>query len=851
MKYTKNNVMKKRNQLSSEQIRKHSKISLFLFKYLLIAAIALIAAFLGLSVGYVRGILKTTPQITKESVHSKGHTTTIYDKEGKKLSTLSSSDSSKIYTPLSEIPKNLQNAFIAIEDERFYSHNGIDFYGAIRTAFLNIKSKSKIQGGGTITQQLVKNNVLGIQSEKTWMERIERKIKEQSLSLELENIASKEFILEEYLNTINLGEGTLGVQAASQKYFNKNSSDLTLSECAVLASIADNPSRYHPIDHPENNASKRQIVLQKMLKQHYITKTEYREAMQDDVYARIRKNASKPSNETNSNSSFQDAMILQVVEDLKDQLGYDETKAYNAVYNGGLKIYSTQDSTIQMIADEAANDASYYPSDAKVALTYTLTVRDTNGDDVTYSENNVLEYMKKHNLGDSLIFSSTKEAENAAGHFRQSVEDSGSVIVGEYISTPIQPQVSITIIDQTTGAVEALVGGRGNVRTTSLTEDRAVFAQKQPGSNFKILSTFLPALDRGKVTLASVYDDAPYHYLDSNYPIKNYYDGYKGYTTIREAITDSVNVVAAKTMTDVTPQRAYQYLLDLGFDTLVDDEMLEDGTTNTDIHQSLSLGGLTNGVTNLELTNAYASIANGGTYHKAKLYTKVVDQNGNILLSNDSSGERVMKESTSFLLTNAMEDVLEKGTGTAAKLSSDMPAAGKSGTTSDHTNYWFTGYTPYHTTSIWMGYDLDYRFESNDLHKEMWADIMDKIIEEKGENTKAFEKPDNIVEAKICKKSGKLAIPGICDHDPRGSMITTEYFAKGTVPTQTCDTHVSVELCKDSQEPVTSNCPKEDRIKKIYIVRTKNSQGETADTPYLLPEKYKNSTCHIHKEEKD
>ena len=683
------------------------------------------------------------------------------------------------------------------------------------------------------------------------MERIERKIKEQSLSLELENIASKEFILEEYLNTINLGEGTLGVQAASQKYFNKNSSDLTLSECAVLASIADNPSKYHPIEHPENNASRRQIVLRKMLKQHYITKTEYREAMQDDVYTRIRNNASKPSNETSSNSSFQDAMILQVVEDLKDQLGYDETKAYNAVYNGGLKIYSTQDSTIQKIADEAANDASYYPSDSKVALTYTLTVRDTNGDDVTYSENNVLEYMKEHNLGNSLIFSSAKEAEEAAKRIRQSIEDSGSIVVGAYISTPIQPQVSITIIDQTSGAVEALIGGRGDVKTMSLTEDRAVSTQKQPGSNFKILSTFLPALDCGKVTLATVYDDAPYHYLDSNHPIKNYYDGYKGYTTVREAITDSVNVVAAKTMTDVTPQRSYQYLLNLEFDTLVDDETLKDGTTNTDIHQSLSLGGLTNGVTNLELANAYASIANGGTYHKAKLYTKVVDQNGNILLSNDSSGKRVIKESTSFLLTNAMEDVLEKGTGTAAKLSSNMPAAGKSGTSSDHTNYWFTGYTPYHTTSIWMGYDLDYTFESNDLHKKMWADIMDKIIEAKDENTKDFEKPNDIVEAKICKKSGKLAIPGICDHDPRGSMITTEYFAKGTVPTQTCDTHVSVELCKDSQEPVTSNCPEEDRTKKVYIVRTKNSQGETADTPYLLPEEYKNNTCHIHKEDKD
>src|SRR5699024_2463303 len=179
------------------------------------------AAFLGLSIGFVRGVLKTTPQITKESVHSKGHITTIYDNNGTKIKTLSNNDSHKIDTPLSEMPQNLQNAFIAIEDERFYSHNGIDLYGIVRATFLGIKNKSSFQGGTTLTQQLIKNNVLGIQSEKTLIERIERKIKEQSLSLELENIASKEFILEEYLNTINLGEGTLGVQAAAQKYFNK------------------------------------------------------------------------------------------------------------------------------------------------------------------------------------------------------------------------------------------------------------------------------------------------------------------------------------------------------------------------------------------------------------------------------------------------------------------------------------------------------------------------------------------------------------------------------------------------------------------------------------------------------
>lgn len=647
MKYTKNNVMKKRNNLSSRQIRRHSKISLFLFKYILIISIALIAAFLGLSIGFVRGVLKTTPQITKESVHSKGHITTIYDNNGTKIKTLSNNDSHKIDTPLSEMPQNLQNAFIAIEDERFYSHNGIDLYGIVRATFLGIKNKSSFQGGTTLTQQLIKNNVLGIQSEKTLIERIERKIKEQSLSLELENIASKEFILEEYLNTINLGEGTLGVQAAAQKYFNKKASDLTLSECAVLAAITENPSRYNPITHPENNASRRLIVLKKMLEQHYITQSDYRKAVRDDVYERISKNANNASSETQSHSYFEDALILQVVHDLKDQLGYDETKAYNAVYSGGLKIYSTQDTEIQKIADQAAGNDAYFPSGSRASLIYSLSTRDTSGNDVTYSESNVLNYMKENHLGDSLIFSNASEAKSMASKFKKSIEDSGAVIVGEYISTPIQPQVSITIINQSSGEVEALIGGRGDT-SSSLRSDRATALQRQPGSNFKILSTFLPALDSAGMTLATVYDDAPYNYLDTNRPIRNFYNGYRGYSTIREAISDSMNIIAAKTIADVTPQKSYEYLLDLGFDTLVDDKELDDGTTSTDIHQSLSLGGLTNGVTNLELTNAFASIANGGTYYEPKLYTKVVDQSGNVLLSSDTSGKKVMKKNDIF-----------------------------------------------------------------------------------------------------------------------------------------------------------------------------------------------------------
>lgn len=845
MKYTKQNIQKKRAELSSNKIRRNSSLSLFLIKYALIISIALIVAGFGLGVGFVRGVLKTTPKITKDSVHSKGYITTIYDNKGKTIKTLSDHDSNRIYTPLSDIPKDLQNAFIAIEDERFYNHNGIDLYGILRATFLGIKNKSLDQGGSTITQQLIKNNILGIQPEKTTIERIERKIKEQSLALELEKKTSKQYILEEYLNAINLGEGTLGVQTASQKYFNKDVSDLTLSECAVLASITKNPTRLNPITHPGRNASRRLAVLQNMLEQHYITKKEYKEAVSDNVYTRIRKNAAKASKQRKANTYFEDALILQVVKDLKSQLGYDETTAYNAVYSGGLKIYSTQDSEIQEIADQTANDSSNYPKDTKVALTYTLTVRNADGTDVTYSENNVLSYMKEQNLGNSLIFSKESGAKEVTLKFKESIKRTGATIIGEFFQTSIQPQVSITVINQSDGSVEALVGGRGT-KYSSLTLNRATSTTRQPGSTFKVLSAFLPALDRNGMTLATVYDDAPYNYLDTNRPIQNYYKNYRGYSTIRSAITDSMNVVAAKTIADVTPKTAFEYLTNLGFTTLVSNQSTYDGTTYSDINQSLALGGLTYGVTNMELTNAYAAIADGGIYHAPKLYTSVVDQNGNILLSNKTTNKRVMKESTAFLLTDAMKDVISKGTGKDAKLSSSMPSAGKSGTTSNNYDYWFTGYTPYHTASVWMGYDLNTNFKSENTHKKIWAKIMNQIIEKKQEKKTDFHRPSNIVKAKICKKSGKLAIPGVCDHDPRGSMVVTEYFEKGTVPTQTCDTHVAIELCKTSNLPVNENCPKNERIKKVYIVRKKNSRGKTADTPYLLPKKYQSSTCSSH-----
>ena len=276
MNYGKKKAAKRQKKITSKSTMQGKRIVVRLFKALLICIV--LAAVVGVAGGglFIKKIIDDTPHVSASDVKPKGFTTFVYADDGStEIERFVSSGSNRVYKSVDEIPKDLQHAFVAIEDERYYSHNGIDLYGIIRATFLGIRNQSLSQGGSTITQQLIKNNVLGIQPEKTTMERLERKIKEQSLALELEKIASKQYILEEYLNAINLGEGTLGVQTASQKYFNKDVSELTLSECAVLASITKNPTRLNPVTHPENNASRRSLVLQNMLEQHYITKKEY------------------------------------------------------------------------------------------------------------------------------------------------------------------------------------------------------------------------------------------------------------------------------------------------------------------------------------------------------------------------------------------------------------------------------------------------------------------------------------------------------------------------------------------------------------------------------------------------
>ena len=560
-----------------------------------------------------------------------------------------------------------------------------------------LKGGSFTEGASTITQQLLKNNVFtDWTSEDSFADSLKRKIQEQYLALELEKVMDKDSILINYMNSINLGQNTLGVQAASMRYFNKSVSDLNLSECAVIAAITQNPSRYNPITHPEENVKRRQKVLDEMLDQGYISQQEYDQAMTDDVYSRIQI-ADSENEDSAVNTYFVDALTDDVLEDLI-AAGYNETQAYTLLYSGGLKIYSTQDPKIQKICDDAFADESNFPANTKWYLNYELTIDKSNGERENHSTEMFRSYWRENRSASyNLIYTSQEEAYQDIELYKEAIMAAGDEVFGENISLTPQPQVSLVVQDQHTGYVVAMEGGRG-AKLASRTLNRATDTTRQPGSTFKVVSTYAPALDSAGLTLATIMNDAPFNYADGR-PVANWYgESYRGLSSLRTGIAQSMNIVAVKTLTQITPRLGYDYLTNFGFTTLEESKEIN-GKIYSDIQQALALGGITNGVTNEELNAAYACIANNGTYIKPKLYTRVVDHDGNIILDNTMPQSRqVIKETTAFLLTDAMVDVVTSGTGGSVNFGG-MAIAGKTGTTSDYNDVWFSGYTPYYTAT--------------------------------------------------------------------------------------------------------------------------------------------------------
>lgn len=783
MNYGKKSTAKKRTALISRSSMMGKRARVSFIRVLFVSLIALCIAVTCLGVGSFRGVIDTAPDVDDIDIMPLGYATFLYDDAGNQIRKLAAPDSNRLPVTLEQIPVDLQHAVVAIEDERFYEHNGIDVKGILRAGMKALTTGDFSEGASTITQQLLKNNVFtNWTNESTQLERFTRKIQEQYLAVQVEKKTDKDTILENYLNTINLGAGSYGVQAAARQYFDKDVWDLNLSECATLAGITQNPTKFNPIINPDSNRKRRKEVLQHMLDQNYITQDQYDEALADDIYSRIQAAQEKNSSTDNTvYTYFEDELTDQIINDLMNIKGYTKKQATNLLYSGGLKVYTTQDSKIQNILDEEYADPSNYPDTVQYELDYALTVTDPDGNQVNYSKEMLQLYFQNEDPDFDLLFDSPEDGQTYVDKYKASILANGSKVLAERVNFAPQPQSSMSVIDQHTGYVKALIGGRGE-KTASLTLNRATDTTRQPGSTFKIVSTYAPALNEKGMTLATTFEDEPYEYPDGS-PVNNATRSYNGTTTIRTAIQNSINVVAVKCLEKVTPDLGLKYLDNFGFTTLAHGTEADkdaNGNVWSDANLATALGGITRGVTNVELCASYAAIANGGNYIKPIYYTKILDHNGNVLIENTAAERSVIKESTAFLLTSAMEDVVKQGTGTACQLD-NMPVAGKTGTTEAYNDLWFVGYTPYYTCAVWSGYDNNEKLPdyARNFHKALWKKVMTRIHE--GLPSKEFEKPASVEKLSVCEETGLL---------PRaGCPVITEYFDVGTMPTEYCDQH--------------------------------------------------------------
>ncbi len=821
MNFGRRGIRNRQEYLASKSRKRLKKVMLGAGQLLLVAFIGLGVIGAALGLGVFRGVIDSAPSQTVIDVSPKGFSSFVYDAKNNQVAKLVSADSNRIPVSGDMITENLAHAFVAIEDERFYEHKGIDAPGILRAAVIGVTTGHFSEGASTITQQLIKNNVFTSWTNETSVERIKRKLQEQYLAIELEKTMSKDTILLNYLNTINLGHGTLGVEAASQRYFDKHCDELTVSECAVLASIPQNPTQFDPIIYPEQNKQRREVVLNYMLNQGYIDNEQLAKAEEDDVYTRIQEvNIKKQVEDNKINSYFVDALQTQILQDLQDDAGKTEEEAYALLYSGGLKIYSTLDPDIQAICDrECSEDSGNFPENVKYILSYKLSVINEDGTTSNYDSNSLANWLAEQDWDADLMYSSKDNAYSDIEDFRNSViKDPKKQKYTESVNLAPQPEISLTIEDQHNGHVLAMVGGRGD-KEANRTLNRATDTLRQPGSTFKVITTYAPALDTGDYTLASSVVDEPYSYK-SGVPVRNWYKGYRGLSTVRQGIVQSMNIVTVKVLSDIGPRLGYDYAEKFGISTLVDGVEIN-GSTFTDVNETLALGGITYGVKNIELNAAYATIANGGFYIEPKMYTEVYDHEGNLLLdsSKTAAGRRVLKERTAWLLTNAMEDVVEEGTGRSA----DFPTtkvAGKTGTTSDENDVWFCGYTPTYTATVWAGYDNNVDLttsEEQNLAKTIWREVMEDLPG--NQEWQEFEEPDGIVRRTVCKVSGQAPFSGVCP-------AVTEYFDEDTEfdSENYCDYHYEEYLEMKRREEEERKRKEEEAKKKAEAEAKKKAQ---------------------------
>jgi len=606
----------------------------------------------------------------------------------------------RIWIPYKEIPQNLIDAAVSIEDKRFIKHNGVDW---IRTAkgILSMFTGQDIQGGSTITQQLIKN--LTTENQVT----VKRKVKEIFRALEFEKNYSKEEILEWYLNCIFLGEGCNGVYTASYAYFGKHVSELSLAECASLIGITNNPSLYNPYRNEEANKKRQENILWAMYDQKKISKEEYDAAMAEKLQFVRGKDEVREQVVYNW---YVDTVIDEVILDLRNTYNLSEQAAAAMVYSGGLQIYTNMNPTVQAAVEEV--------------------------------------YTNRNNLN--------------------------------YTSSTGQPmQSAITVVDNQSGNVIAIAGGVGEKKGSRVL-NRASGSKRPPGSAIKPIAVYAPAMELGFITPLTVEQDSPY---ENSWPV-NSYGSYRGNMTMLEALRVSCNTIAVKVLANyVTPQVSFQFMRDRFHIELVESRTVGDKVFSDIALAPLALGGLTDGISTWDMAAAYSVFPREGIYYEPSTYSKVLDNEGNVLLERKATGQVALKPKTAYYINEMLANVVQSGTGTAANFKG-MDIAGKTGTTSSKKDLWFVGYTPYYTAAVWTGYDQQEAMRNIGANPSavLWRKVMQKAHTGLAYEKFAAPPSGDMVAVSYCKSSGKLATP----YCPSTGVFS---LSKEDVPKGTCSVH--------------------------------------------------------------
>ena len=755
---SKNNKKPGTKKSVNKNKKQHTKLKIAI-KIFIILILLLCVIGAGIVAGMFFGLFGNEFEITKDELKIGASNTVVVDQNGAVIANLNGDEKRKVIT-LEDMADYLPKAYVAIEDERFYKHNGVDLK---RTAgaILHTVTGNSSYGGSTITQQLVKN--ITKDDESSGIAGIFRKVKEWAKAYQVERMISKDQILELYLNILFVGSSNLhGVELGAEYYFNKSAKDLDLAECAFMAGINNSPNSYDPYDESKDNSAKIKkrtlTVLSKMKELGYI--------QNDDEYntavAKVEEGLKFEKGTVGGGTTYSyhtDAAIEQVINQVMEEKGISRQLAENYVYSSGLTIYSTVNPEIQARLEEEYSKSKY------------------------------------------IVTSPSKKQTSQSG---------------------------MAIVDYKTGNVLGVAGGLGEKNGAGW--NRATQMKKQTGSSIKPLADVAPALEEKVITAATVYNDVKTDF-GGGYTPKNDGDKYRGPINIRQFIETSQNIPALKIMRELTPKKSIEYLEKMGVTSLDEKE---------DDILSLAIGGMTDGISPLEMASAYGTIANDGVYITPTFYTKVVDNSGNTVLTPKQETKRAISEQNAYIVKKIVQEPVVGASGTAKYCAiSGMDVAAKTGTTDKSYDRWLCGFTPYYAAATWFGYDDSEEVKgfSKNPAGQIWSAVMADI--HKNLAGASFTKPNGIVEATVCRTTGCLAATGCTD-------VYKEIFTSDNMP-EKCEGHGSQELCAESGMIANEYCPTRKvnnygaSIPKEKLNLWKTMSGSNASGNKV------NEICNIHK----